>query len=34
MNFLLRLFGPNDVGIDLGGANVRVWMRGEGLVLE
>ena len=34
MNFFSRLFGPNDVGIDLGGAKVRVWVRDEGLVLD
>ena len=34
MNILSRLFGPNDVGIDLGTATTRVWVRGEGLLLE
>lgn len=34
MNILSRLFGPNDVGIDLGTAKTRAWVRGEGLLLE
>ena len=29
-----KLFCRDDIGIDLGGANMRVWIRGEGLVLE
>ena len=34
MNFLAKLFGPNDIGIDLGAAKTRAWVRGEGLLLE
>ena len=29
-----KLFCRDDIGVDLGGANMRVWIRGEGLVLE
>lgn len=33
MNMISKLFG-NDVALDLGTANMRVWVRGEGLVLD
>ena len=33
MNKIWKLF-ENDIGIDLGTANVRVWVKGEGLVLD
>lgn len=33
MNIISKLF-CNDVGIDLGSANVRVWVKGAGLVLD
>ena len=34
MSIMLKLFCRDDIGIDLGAANMRVWIRGEGLVLE
>ena len=34
MNILSKLFGPNDVGIDLGSANMRCWVKGKGLVMD
>lgn len=34
MNMISRLFESNDIGIDLGSAKMRVWVKGEGLVLE
>ena len=34
MSIMSKLFCRDDIGIDLGGANMRVWIRGEGLVLE
>ena len=34
MSIMSKLFYRDDIGIDLGGANMRVWIRGEGLVLE
>ena len=34
MNILKKLFERGDVGIDLGSANMRVWVRGKGLVME
>ena len=33
MNMISKLF-ENDIGIDLGTANVRIWVKGEGLVLD
>ena len=34
MSIMSKLFCRDDIGIDLGGANMRVWVGGEGLVLE
>ena len=34
MNIMSKLFGFTDVGIDLGSAKMRVWVAGEGLVME
>ena len=34
MGIMSKLFCRDDIGIDLGAANMRVWIRGEGLVLE
>ena len=34
MSIMSKLFCRDDIGIDLGTANMRVWIRGEGLVLE
>ena len=34
MSIMSKLFYRDDIGIDLGAANMRVWIRGEGLVLE
>ena len=34
MSIMSKLFCRDDIGIDLGAANMRVWIRGEGLVLE
>ena len=34
MNIISKLFGCNDIGIDLGSANMRVWVKGRGLVLD
>ena len=34
MNILKKLFERGDVGIDLGAANMRVWVRGKGLVMD
>ena len=34
MNILSKLFVPNDIGIDLGAATTRVWVKDEGVVLE
>ena len=34
MNIMSKLFGFNDIGIDLGSANMRVWVKDKGLVLE
>jgi rod shape-determining protein MreB len=34
MNIMSKLFGYNDIGIDLGSANMRVWVKGKGLVME
>lgn len=34
MNILSKLFGFNDIGIDLGSTNMRVWLTGKGLVLD
>ena len=32
MNIMSKLFCRDDIGIDLGAANMRVWIKGEGLV--
>lgn len=34
MSIMSKLFCRDDIGIDLGAANMRVWISGEGLVLE
>ena len=34
MNIFKKLFERDDVGIDLGAANMRGWVRGRGLVLD
>lgn len=34
MSIMSKLFCHDDIGIDLGAANMRVWVGGEGLVLE
>lgn len=34
MDILTKLFERDDIGIDLGSANMRVWVKGAGLVLE
>lgn len=34
MSIMSKLFCRDDIGIDLGAANMRVWIRGEGLVME
>lgn len=34
MSIMSKLFCRDDIGIDLGAANMRVWVMGEGLVLE
>ena len=34
MSIMSKLFCRDDIGIDLGAANMRVWVRGEGIVLE
>ena len=34
MSIMSKLFYRDDIGIDLGAANMRVWVGGEGLVLE
>ena len=34
MNILKKLFERSDAGIDLGAANMRVWVKGKGLVME
>ena len=34
MEIMSKLFERSSIGIDLGAANMRVWIRGEGLVLE
>ena len=34
MNMLSKLFESNDIGIDFGSANMRAWVKGNGLVLE
>jgi rod shape-determining protein MreB len=34
MSIMSKLFCRDDIGINLGGANMRVWIQGEGLVLE
>ena len=34
MSMMSKLFCRDDIGIDLGAANMRIWIRGEGLVLE
>lgn len=31
MNIMSKLFGFADIGIDLGSANIRVWVKGKGL---
>ena len=34
MSIMSKLFCRDDIGIDLGAANMRIWVGGEGLVLE
>ena len=34
MSIMSKLFCRDDIGIDLGGANMRVWIKGEGFALE
>ena len=34
MKMFSKLFGFNDIGIELGAANMRVWIKGEGVVLD
>ena len=34
MSIMSKLFCRDDIGIDLGAANMRVWVGGEGLVME
>ena len=34
MSIMSKLFGRDDIGIDLGAANMRVWIKDKGLVLE
>ena len=34
MNIMSKLFGLTDVGIDLGAAKMRVWVKGDGIVMD
>ena len=34
MSIMSKLFGRDNIGIDLGSANMRVWVKDRGLVLE
>ena len=34
MDILTKLLERDDIGIDLGSANMRVWVKGRGLVMD